>query len=153
MAEKLSLDVLVRLAASNKIPTKYNLAQFKEDKARMVLHKQICEDVVRIADENKVPITYLVYFMVGKDCHKVSTFNKGYVSCNPIKAMAIIRMAKEFAAHHGYKKPTDRVYHAMTAFYERVSTDYDVFAARLAAMQPNHNFTLVKDIYKAMGGE
>lgn len=151
MAKENGLETLIRLAAVNKIPSKYNLAQFKEDKERMALHKRICADVVRIADENKVPFSFLVYFAISKEAHKVSTFNKGYTKFDEDKAVAIIRMAKEFAAHNGMRTPSDRVYHAMTAFYERCSTDHDVFAARLATMTPTLKFNLVKDICHALG--
>lgn len=151
MAKENGLETLIRLAAVNKIPSKYNLAQFKADKERMALHKRICADLVRIADEHKVPLTYLVYFSVSKEAHRIVNFNKGYAKFDEDKAVAIIRMAKEFAAHNGMRTPNDRVYHAMTAFYERCSTDHDVFAARLETMTPTLKFNLVKDICHALG--
>lgn len=150
-AEKKSLNVLVRLAAVAKIPSKLNLMQFKADKEKCALHKRICADLVRLSDEHKIPMSFLVYLAISKTAHKISEFNKGYTKFNEERAVAIIKMAKAFAAHNGMSTPSDRVYHAMDTIYSKVTTDYNEFIAKLELMPQNKKFANVKDLLNQMG--
>lgn len=149
--EKKSLNVLIHLAATAKIPAKYNLAQFKADKEKCALHKRICADMVRVSEEYKVPMSFLAYIAISKTAHKISEFNKGYTKFNEERAVAIIKMAKAFANHNGMTTPTDRVYHAMDTIYSKVTTDYNEFIAKLELMPQSKKFVTVRDLLNQMG--
>jgi hypothetical protein len=114
-------------------------------------HKEICAELVKLSDEHKVPMSFLVYFAVNKTAHKEAEFNKGYSKFDRDKALRIIEMAREFAAYHGMNKPNDKAYHAMTAFYERKSQSLDDFKAALAKMKPNKNYATARSICQLMG--
>ena len=138
------LDDMVRMAASTPISD-------VADVEKRQLHKDICTKLVEVSDREQVPMSFLVYFMVSKEAHKQSTFDKGYTKCDETKAAAVIKMSKAFAEFHGYGKPSDKVYHAMTAFYERKSQDYAEFEKILSTMTPNKKWATTKSICTAMG--
>lgn len=153
MAQKNALDTLIRTIATTKIGGKYNLAQYKEEKERLLHRKEICESLVNLSTEHNIPLSFLVYFAVDKQSHRPCNFEQNYVKFNADKAIAIIAMAKEFALHHGYKKPNDKVYHACTAYYERHNTDFDIFKSIVDAMTPNKKWCTAKSILIGLGVE
>ena len=146
-----SLASIIRSAATAKIAAKYNLAQYKEEKERMELRKKICGELVEIADEHKIPLSFLVYISVDKQSHRPINFEKNFHKFNRDKALAIIGMAKTFGEYHGYKKPSDKVYHALCAYYERCTTSRARFLNTLRHMTVNNKFPTAKAIMVAMG--
>ena len=137
------LENLVELSAITPISDEAN-------KDARELHKTICTELMQVSKEHDVPMSFLVYFMVSKEAHKEATFNQGYKKMDKEKALAIIKMAKAFAAFHGYNKPNDKVYHAMTAYYERKSKDYAEFEETLKAMAPNKKWSTTRSICMVM---
>lgn len=146
-----SLDSIIRAAATSKIAPKYNLPQYKEEKERLLNRKNICGELVSLADEHNVPMSFLVYFAVSKQSHRPTNFEKDFAKFNKDKALAIIRMAQAFGKYHGYKKPSDKVYHALCAYYERCTTSYTRFLNELRHMTVNNKFPTAKAIMQAMG--
>ena len=79
--EKFSLDTRVRLVAENeggkgvKMPVWFTLPQHK---ALRQQHIDICKGLVALSVANgNYPITYLVYFAVGKNAHRKEVFEDG----------------------------------------------------------------------------
>lgn len=124
--KKLKMEQRIRIAAATKLPSKYNLNQNKAAKESFNLHKEICSSLVEISEKYNVPCCYCIYFMVGKDAHKIVTFNKGYKKLNVEKGEAIIRMAQAYAKKCDFKA-NDAAYHAFTTYYEQGNTDADNF--------------------------
>ena len=151
MAEKKkTLGEWIREVATSKIPSRFNLAQFKEQKAKYIVHKNICENIIKIHEETKCPIGYILY-AIGKDYHKMVVFKQMYTKFDENRVRAVIDMAKAFAAHNGMSTPSDRVYHAMDTIYSKVTTDYNEFIAKLELMPQNKKFANVKDLLNQMG--
>ena len=91
--EKFSLDTRVRLVAENeggkgvKMPVWFNLPQHKELRKK---HIDICKGLVALSVANdNYPITYLVYFAVGKNAHRKEVFEDGYTKFDEKKAEKI----------------------------------------------------------------
>ena len=90
---KFSLDTRVRLVAENeggkgvKMPVWFNLPQHKELRQQ---HIDICKGLVALSVANdNYPITYLVYFAVGKNAHRKEVFEDGYTRFDEKKAEKI----------------------------------------------------------------
>ena len=113
------------------MPNWFNLAQFKDVRAK---HIAICQKLTKLSDaHNSYPITYLVYFAVGKNAHRLPTFLSGYKKIDTDKAKKILSWLTLFANHEN--KPTlfrnANVMHALVRFYEKQSSDTDAFKAAL----------------------
>ena len=130
------LEFRVRANAADK---KYNLRQFKND-----THHKVCKILVQLSDEWKdekgkpFPICYIVYFAIGKNAHRTEVFNEGYKAIDEMKARKIMSWASMYANHMGNAKlarNTDLL-HALTRFYEKVSTSSADFADKLNALSP-----------------
>lgn len=69
------------------------------------------------------PMSFLVYFAVGKDAHKEGTLRKGYTRFDEKKAKEILRMLKYWGTYNENPNLSrnDKVVHAITKYYERVS--------------------------------
>ena len=148
-----NLDTMIRSFATTKIGGKYNFPQFKAEKETLLNRKAICEELVKISEDSGCPLSFLVYFAVSKQAHRPTNFEKEYVKFNKDKALAIIAMAKEFSAFHGMKKPNDKAYHGICAYYERCDADFDNFMVALKKMTPCKKFATAKDIYRLLGGK
>ena len=82
----------------------------------------ICKELVALADKhNGYPITYLVYFAVGKNAHRNNVFDKGYKKIDLQKANRIFMWLNQYAKHEGDPSVARdaNVAHALTAYYER----------------------------------
>lgn len=115
------------------MPNWFNLAQFKAVKAK---HISICQELAKLSDENNsYPITYLVYFAVGKNAHRLPTFLGGYKKIDVDKAKTILSWLDIFARHENKASlfRNANVMHALVRFYEKQSSDTDAFKAALNA--------------------
>jgi hypothetical protein len=95
-AVKSSLDTRVRaIAESGKgkgMPNWFNLPQNKDKRAT---HIEVCTKLAELSKKNgNYPITYLVYFAVGKNAHRIPTFLSGYTKIDEAKAEKM-RVASE----------------------------------------------------------
>jgi hypothetical protein len=139
--KKNSLDTRVRaIAESGKgkgMPNWFNLPQNKENR---LLHIDICKKLTALSVANdNYPITYLVYFAVGKNAHRLCTFLGGYDKIDEKKAETIFNWLTLFAKHHKNEKlfKNPNVAHALCRFYDKYSTKTKDFKAALAASESN----------------
>ena len=148
--KKSTLEMRVRaIAESGKgkgMPNWFNLPQNKENR---LLHIDICKKLTALSDEfGGYPITYLVYFAVGKNAHRLPTFLGGYTKFDEKKAKKILSWLKLFAKHNKNEKlfRNANLAHALCRFYDKYSTKTEDFKAALAKYEPNpkvDNFTMV----------
>jgi hypothetical protein len=157
--EKFSLDTRVRLVAENnggkgvKMPVWFNLPQHK---ALRKQHIDICKGLVALSVANdNYPITYLVYFAVGKNAHRKEVFEDGYTRFDEKKAEKIFSWLKLFAKYHKNAKlfRNPNVAHALCRFYDKFSTKTKDFKAAMELMESNPKVDVknAKAIVEGMG--
>ena len=155
--KKNSLDTRVRaIGESGKgkgMPNWFNLPQNKE---KRLLHIDICKKLVELSNANgNYPITYLVYFAVGKNAHRLPTFLGGYDTINEKKANTIFSWLKLFAKYHKNDKffRNPNVAHALVRFYDKYSTKTKDFKAALEKMEsnPKINVDNAKAVVEGLG--
>lgn len=156
---KFSLDTRVRLVAENeggkgvKMPAWFNLPQHK---ALRQQHIDICKGLVALSVANgNYPITYLVYFAVGKNAHRKEVFEDGYTKFDEKKAEKIFSWLKLFAKYHKNEKlfRNPNVAHALCRFYDKFSTKTKDFKAAMELMESNPKVDVknAKAIVEGMG--
>lgn len=156
---KFSLDTRVRLVAENeggkgvKMPAWFNLPQHK---ALRQQHIDICKGLVALSvAHNNYPITYLVYFAVGKNAHRKEVFEDGYTRFDEKKAEKIFSWLKLFAKYHKNDKlfRNPNVAHALCRFYDKFSTKTKDFKAAMELMESNPKVDVknAKAIVEGMG--
>ena len=156
---KFSLDTRVRLVAENeggkgvKMPAWFNLPQHK---ALRQQHIDICKGLVALSVANgNYPITYLVYFAVGKNAHRKEVFEDGYTRFDEKKAEKIFSWLKMFAKYHKNDKlfRNPNVAHALCRFYDKFSTKTKDFKAAMELMESNPKVDVknAKAIVEGMG--
>lgn len=156
---KFSLDTRVRLVAENeggkgvKMPAWFNLPQHK---ALRQQHIDICKGLVALSVANdNYPITYLVYFAVGKNAHRKEVFEDGYTKFDEKKAEKIFSWLKLFAKYHKNAKlfRNPNVAHALCRFYDKFSTKTKDFKAAMELMEssPKVDVKNAKAIVEGMG--
>lgn len=145
------LDNAVRNVAKGEFAD-YEFANDAEIKERMT---SICKSLVALADgfndrdENghfvkggvgfthtkggvakPFPMSFLIY-MSNKEGHKESSFRKGYKKFDEKKTKEILRMLKFFGTYNGNTSLSrnDKIVHAVTKYYERVSPKMSDFKA------------------------
>ena len=141
--KKVTIDARVRTIAENGsgkgvgMPNWFNLPQNKE---KRVLHIDICKKLAELSNKyGNYPITYLVYFAVGKNAHRVPVFLSGYTNIDEKKAETIFSWLKLFAKYHKNEKlfKNPNVAHALCRFYDKYSTKTKDFKAALEKSAPN----------------
>ena len=155
--KKNSLDTRVRsIGTSGKgkgMPNWFNLPQNKENR---LLHIDICKKLVELSSANgNYPITYLVYFAIGKNAHRLPVFLSGYTTINEKKAETIFKWLKMFAKYHKNEKlfRNPNVAHALCRFYDKFSTKTKDFEAAMKLMESNPKIDVknAKPIVEGMG--
>lgn len=152
---KKTLDMRVRaIAEAGKgvgMPNWFNLAQNKEKRA---IHIDICKKLAELSDKNnKYPITYLVYFAVGKNAHRLPTFLGGYTKIDEKKAEKIFSWLKLFAKHNKNERlfRNPNLAHALCRFYDRYSTKTKDFKEALEKYAPNPKVIDFKTVANGLG--
>ena len=154
---KNSLDTRVRaIGESGKgkgMPNWFNLPQNKE---KRLLHIDICKKLVELSNANgNYPITYLVYFAVGKNAHRLHIFLGGYDTINVKKAETIFKWLAMFAKYHKNDKlfRNPNVAHALCRFYDKFSTKTKDFKTAMELMESNPKVDVknAKPIVEGMG--
>lgn len=142
-AKKVTIDARVRAIAESGngkgigMPKWFTLPQNKEKRD---LHIDICKKLAELSEKHdNYPITYLVYFAVGKNAHRLCTFLGGYDKIDEKKAETIFNWLALFAKHHKNEKlfKNPNVAHALCRFYDKYSTKTKDFKAALAASESN----------------
>lgn len=143
--KKTTIDARVRAIAESGngkgvgMPKWFTLPQNKDKRD---LHIDICKKLAELSNAHeKYPITYLVYFAVGKNAHRLCTFLGGYEKIDEKKAETIFKWLTLFAKHHKNEKlfKNPNVAHALCRFYDKYSTKTKDFKAALAASESNPN--------------
>ncbi len=154
---KNSLDTRVRsIGESGKgkgMPNWFNLPQNKD---KRLLHIDICKKLVELSKKyGNYPITYLVYFAVGKNAHRLPTFLGGYSTFNEKKAEKIFSWLKMFAKYHKNDKlfRNPNVAHALCRYYDKFSTKTKDFETAMKSMESNPKIDVknAKAIVEGMG--
>jgi len=157
--KKFSLDTRVRMVAENdggkgvKMPVWFNLPQHK---ALRQQHIDVCKALTALSVANgNYPITYLVYFAVGKNAHRKEVFEDGYTKIDEKKAEKIFSWLKLFAKYHKNDKlfRNPNVAHALCRFYDKFSTKTKDFKAAMESMESNPKIDVknAKAIVEGMG--
>ena len=128
-----SVENRIAEVASKPISGKLNLAQFKKEKAKALIHKGVCGQVLDFAKGNPyMPIYAILLTGVSSDAFKSAAFEKGYKKFNAEKAKATFEMSRAYTKKMGIKgQPNDVVWRLMSKFYDKVSTDYADFEKAL----------------------
>ena len=153
--KKMTLDARVRaIAESGKavgMPKGFTTPQNKE---KRMTHIEVCKKLAEISNNNgNYPITYLVYFAVGKNAHRIPVFLNGYTSIDEKKAKTIMSWLKLFAKHNGNPKlfrNTD-VSHAICRFYDTFSKKTKDFKAALEKYPQSEKVTDFKEVAEGLG--
>lgn len=131
-----AIETAIRNTAKNKLAGKYNLAQYKEgakrhqEKLNAILHKSICENIVKFKDEHpNIPFYFILSVGIAKGAYKLSEFNKGYKKFKPEEVEQVLAFGQAYNAYNGIKskKLSDVTIRLMMRYYEKVSTDFDTF--------------------------
>lgn len=127
------VETLIKSVAENKIAGKYNLSQYKAVKAKMVTHKQVCEQIMEFKKNNPTIPTYIVLSAgVGTGAFKMDEYNKGYKTFNADKVINVVKMAEMYNKHMNIKgKPSDVTYRIAIKFYNKVSHNVSDFELAL----------------------
>jgi hypothetical protein len=114
-------------------------------------HFNVCKSLVELSDKEQMPISYLLYFCVGKDAHKTPTYEKGYKKFDAAKGEVICKWASMFAAKFGERLRTnDKVLHVLTKFYEKQGKSDKTFKKYLNGMEDLPRPFTFKDIEVAL---
>jgi len=116
-------------AAESKIEGKYNLVQFKKEKAKMMAHRAVCQSVIAFSKENvHIPMYVILSAGISAGAFKNAEFEKGYKRFNPEKVKAVFEMAKAYNAAMGKDcMPSDVLYRVAMKYYKEVSTNVEDF--------------------------
>ena len=143
--KKTTIDARVRSIAESGsgkgvgMPNWFTLPQHKADR---VLHIDICKKLTELSNKyGNYPITYLVYFAVGKNAHRLPVFLTGYKQIDEKKSETIFSWLKLFAKYHKNEKlfKNPNVAHALCRFYDKYSTKTKDFKAALEKSESNPN--------------
>lgn len=131
----------------------FTLPQYKEMRA---LHIDICKKLVELSKKyNNYPLTYLVYFAVSKNAHRINVFAHGYEEIHEKKAEKILSWLQIFAKYHKNDKlfKNANVAHALCRFYDKFSTKTKDFKAAMERMEsdPKVNTKNAKFLVEGMG--
>ena len=136
MAKNNMTESAIRKTASEKLNSKYNLAQYREggskyeEKVKAILHKKVCEEIVTFADSHPtIPFYFILQVGVSKGAYKMSEFAKGYKAFKADEVEMVHRMGTAYNEHNGIgnRKMSDVTIRLIMRYYERVSKDYNQF--------------------------
>ena len=142
---KNAIETMIKNVANNKVAGKYNLPQYKKEGTahnnelkKVLLHKRICEDVVKfMAEHPQIPLYFILSVGISKGAYKASEFEKGYKTFNADKVLAVHQMGMAYNAYNGIegKKMSDVTIRLMMRFWEKNSPSLEDFTAALEKSQ------------------
>jgi hypothetical protein len=132
--KEISVEKRVRDAKNTPLSGKFNLVQFKKEKAKAMLHKSVCEQVVEYADAHTTIPFYVILSMgIAAGAFKNSEFDRGYKKFDAEKVDTTYKMAKAYNEKMGIKgQASDVTWRLVGKFYKEVSTSYEDFLTALA---------------------
>lgn len=139
---KNTLVTMIENVANNKLNGKFNLPQYKKEGTahnaeykKALLHKSICEQVLKFAAEHKeLPLYFILQVGISKGAFKVTEFEKGYKSFNAEKVLKVAEFGKLYNEHNGIggRKMSDTTIRLVMRYVEKVSDNLDDFKESLA---------------------
>lgn len=120
-------------AAESKIEGKYNLVQYKKEKAKMMAHRNVCQSVIAFSKENvHIPMYVILSAGISAGAFKNAEFEKGYKRFNAEKVKAVYEMAKAYNIAMGKDSmPSDVLYRVAMKYYKEVSNNVNDFMESL----------------------
>lgn len=131
-----AIESAIRNVANNRLAGKYNLAQYKEggsryaEKAKAMLHKKVCEEIVAFADSHPtIPFYFILSVGVSKGAYKLTEFAKGYKAFKGDEVEMVAKMGRAYNDYNEQygKKMSDVTIRLIMRYYEKVSHDYNRF--------------------------
>lgn len=151
---KKTLEFIIRNNADGKmIARKLCTPKAKEKKAA---HQAVCKKLVELSDKNgQYPITYLVYFSVGKNAHRTNILEDGYSKIDVKKATTILNWLKMVASanKNGTLFRNTNLSHALCKYYDTISKKTTDFEKVLPKIKTDANGKIgdFKSLEKTMG--
>ena len=141
MEKRKSLEERVREIASG-----VDNATFISDEDKRRTHIEVCKKLVDLSDSHgKYPVTYLVYFSIGKNAHRTEVFDKGYSRIDEDKAETVFKMLEMFSYWHENPKlfRNPNTAHIFCKYYENRggNVDFGKFKREIEAYTPNPKIT------------
>lgn len=139
MAKNQIINAITNVA-NNRLNGKYNLTQYREggsrynEKKAAMLHKTICEQVVKFAAEHPtIPLYFILSVGISKGAYKMSEFAKGYKRFNAEEVEMVEKMGRAYNEYNGLvgKKMSDVTIRLIMRYYEKVSHDFNTFLTDL----------------------
>lgn len=157
---KNAVETAIRNVAGKKVAGKYNLPQYKkegtaycDERKKVLLHKQICEEIVAFAEAHqRIPFYFILQVGVSKGAFKMSEFEKGYKSFNAEKVDMVYRMGMAYNRYNGLqgKKMSDATIRLIMRYYEKVSSNFMTFMKDLDKSQPLGKVCGARGNYEAL---
>ena len=118
-------------------PKKYNLSQFKPQKAVFDRQKEVCQSVLDFRTKHpEMPLYAVLSVGISAGAYKREVFSNGYKGFDSDRAEFVLEMGKWYNEYLGIKgKPSDVTYRLITRFYNRVYKDRNVFKLRVKTAQ------------------
>lgn len=124
--KKMTLALRVKMTAENGYAEGMNESYNGLGDGEKNVHVGVCKGLVKLSEtHNNYPITYLVYFAVGKNAHRTGIYQDGYSNLNVQKANIIFEMLRIFSEHHKNKKlfTNPNLAHVMCKYYDKNKND------------------------------
>ena len=125
------LESMIHEGANKPINGKYNLMQYKNEKARLLAQKGVYKEIVDFCAKNPdIPMYAVITVGISNTACKVNVASNGYKAFNREKAEATCQMAREYAKRTPKQnKPTDVMWRFVSRYYDKKSHDVQQFIA------------------------
>lgn len=125
------LESMIHEGANKPVNGKYNLTQFKAQKAQLLAQKGVYQSIVDCHAANPdIPLYAIITVGISNQACKVCVASDGYKKFNAEKANVCIKMARHYAKKIGNgKKPSDVVWRFVSRYYDKKSRNIIQFMA------------------------
>ena len=95
----------IKERAAMKLSGKYNLIQFKSEKAALKTQIEICKRIVAFSEAHpEIPIYFILQVGVSKGAFQRRAFEKGYKSFDENKVLIVFALGQVYLRHNGLVK-------------------------------------------------
>ena len=125
------LESMIHEGANKPVNGKYNLTQFKAQKAQLLTQKGVYQSIVDCHVANPdIPLYAIITVGISNQACKVRVASDGYKKFNAEKANVCIKMARHYARKIGNgTKPSDVVWRFVSRYYDKKSRNLIQFMA------------------------